>query len=183
MILLLPAVAYADTEETVDVDVEVTVSATVDIDLDYTTAMVFPSPGMDDYEEPTLPNVYTNHPLGWTIAQRSRTIYIWANVDWTLTIEGTSQYWDVNPSTDPGVWEYKPATDVAWQNGDPSGAWHHLPWNGDDDPAWVADGTPGEPDVDTDRQVDIDVKILLSLADDSPGEYVYSSVRFTVSAQ
>ena len=115
----------------------------------------------------------------WTISSRDRAAHLWANANWKLQIQGSGgPYFDVDPNSDPGVWEYKPVEDIVWMNG--GGSWENLA----EAPVTVTTGGPGAWDSDYPDLMSVGFlfRILLSWSDDTAGYYEYDAVLFTLSA-
>lgn len=86
-----------------------------------------------------------------------------SNVDWVLTIKGTEGFWE-------GPWS-KPVSDIVWKYG--AGEFNSLSM----EPVEISSGGPA-----SGQEYPVDFKIKLDLANDLPGDYVYTYVIFELSA-
>jgi len=169
-----------------------------DGDMNWTDAPY--KPAAVDFETGTL---FPDHPQGWTTHVRVKTFLITTNSQWIVSVQGTSPYFTCDSGQFPGAWQEKPVTDIVWgyvgshaivggsspgsvlghgksapfgeiEPDTPTQWMHHLTMN----PEIVTSGNPGQ-----NIRGAIFFRILLDWKNDSPGNYSYQSVIFTLGAQ
>jgi hypothetical protein len=100
----------------------------------------------------------------------ANTLTVQSDVDWKLTISGTSATWSCSG---PECWTVKPRADIQWR--ETGGAYSTLTGSA----AVVKTGgatTPGSADVV------MDYRVLLAWSNDAPGTYNYDFLLYEVSA-
>lgn len=125
-------------------------------------------PTIEDFK---LPTDIPDHPKGWTSPSHVKIFLIQANTPWVMTVQGTSQYFDVDTGLFPDAWTEKPVTDIVWNRGY---GFKHMTM----DPQFVKKGP-----ACSHSTVYLSFKILLDICMDTPGVYHYENLVFTLGAQ
>lgn len=128
-------------------------------------------PYLPTCEDFTTPTHVADHPKGWTNPGHVKIFLIQANTPWVMTVQGTSPYFEVDTGLFPGAWQEKPVTDIVWDRGY---GFIHMTTA----PQFVKKGLACAHSV-----VYLSFRILLDICKDTPGEYHYEDVVFTLGAQ
>ena len=124
-----------------------------------TTQVSFSTPSASDYDAGHMERLLTN------------TLTIESDIDWKLTVLGTSATWSC---TGVGCWGAKPRGDIEWRVS--GGTYAALIGTA----ATVKTGSTTTPPGTED--VVMDYRVLLDWTTDAPGSYDYGSLRYELSA-
>ncbi len=123
-----------------------------------TAQITFTSPTQSDFDAGQLEQLSAN------------TLTIESDVDWKLTVAGTSSTWSCSGAK---CWTAKPRSDIRWRE---TGSQYETLTGSATVVKTGAATSPGSEDVVVDYQV------LLDWTEDSPGTYNYDYVQYEVTA-
>lgn len=153
------------------------------------TLKVFPKGDLNWTDQSFKPRAYdfnaetklSDHPKGWTVHPRVKFFLINSNSPWIVTVQGTDPYFTCDSNQFPGAWQEKPVGDIVFCGVGPAVPkspgvyeWYHLTTS----PTIVETGKAGKHRVGT-----VFFRVLLDWKNDSPGNYHYQNVIFTLGAQ